>query len=244
MQKCNYGCGNDGIYFFKTSKKWCCSKSPNSCEGKRKKDSLKKKGKDPFEGKEHPRGMAGKRPWNKGLSKETNAILIEVSLKFKGRDFGFTKGSTHTDTFKKEQSTRLKERYAAGWEPVCGRCKKYDYSSIYAGDVKVDGTWELSLAKYLDNHMINWRRNKKRFVYLKPNGVESTYQPDFYLVDVGVYIEVKGYQTDLDNAKWKQFKDKLIVLKKSIIDDIKNNINIKLIDKCNNIIAGNVGIYN
>ena len=35
---CSYGCEKEAKYFFKTGK-GCCEKSPNSCEGKRKKDS-------------------------------------------------------------------------------------------------------------------------------------------------------------------------------------------------------------
>jgi DNA polymerase III epsilon subunit-like protein len=41
---CSYGCGKEAKYFFKTGN-GCCEKSPNSCEGKKNKDSEKKKGK-------------------------------------------------------------------------------------------------------------------------------------------------------------------------------------------------------
>jgi len=45
--KCSYGCGNEGIYQFKNGK-WCCSKSPNSCEANRSKNSKAKGGNSTF----------------------------------------------------------------------------------------------------------------------------------------------------------------------------------------------------
>lgn len=124
-------------------------------------------------------------------------------------------------------SLKKKELYASGWEPTCGRCKKYDYVSPIAGVIKVDGTWELATAQYLDSLNVIWSRNKKRFDYIKPNGIPSTYQPDFYVEDWKCYIEVKGYERDLDKAKWSQFPDKLIIWKKDKIFEIKKLLNIK-----------------
>ena len=36
IQKCDYGCGQQGTYWFKYSKKWCCAKHANSCPERRK----------------------------------------------------------------------------------------------------------------------------------------------------------------------------------------------------------------
>lgn len=35
-QKCDYGCGQQGNYWFQYSKKWCCSKHANSCPERRR----------------------------------------------------------------------------------------------------------------------------------------------------------------------------------------------------------------
>jgi hypothetical protein len=112
---------------------------------------------------------------------------------------------------RRKVSENMKLRYASGWEPVCGRSKKYNYESPAAGKIKVDGTWELKVAKYLDSLGVDWIRNKKRFDYIKPNGSKSTYQPDFYVKDWDTFLEIKGYETELDRAKWKQFPEKLQV---------------------------------
>ena len=54
----------------------------------------------------------------------------------------------------------------------------------------------------------------------KADGTKSTYQPDFYIEDLKSYIEVKGYETDLDKAKWKYFTEKLIVLRRKEIGEL------------------------
>jgi len=105
-------------------------------------------------------------------------------------------------------------RYSLGWECRCGRSKKIDYESPIAGLIKVDGSWELKYAKYLDSINVNWKRNKKRFAYINLNGKKSTYCPDFWIEDWNTYVEVKGYETDLDKCKWKQFEYPLKIVRR------------------------------
>jgi hypothetical protein len=162
----------------------------------------------------------GKPSWNAGKSKETDERIKNQSLKLKGKDIGFNKGSTHSQEWKDGQSQRMRSLYNSGWEPVCGRCKKYDYTSPIAGQVKLDGTWELKVAKFFDSVGLQWKRNKRRFDYVKPNGKSSTYQPDFFIEDWNCYIEVKGYETELDRAKWSQFTEKLKIIKSRDIGEL------------------------
>lgn len=161
-------------------------------------------------------------PWNKGLNKEIDDRVLKQSVATKGRDFGFVKGSKHTEQYKKDQSKRMHERYASGWECVAGRCKKYKYHSEIAGDVNVnvDGTWELKFCKFLDSIKLTCVRNKERFAYINLDGKHATYQPDFYIEDLNTFIEVKGYETDLDKCKWEQFPHALIVLRRYEINNL------------------------
>lgn len=39
MKICNYGCGNEGLYYFKTSDRWCCSKNVAQCPAVKKVNS-------------------------------------------------------------------------------------------------------------------------------------------------------------------------------------------------------------
>ena len=108
------------------------------------------------------------------------------------------------------------ERYKNGWESTAGRCEKLDYLSESAGNIKVDGTWELKVAIYLDSLGVKWIRNRERFEYFnsEKNRI-STYCPDFYVENWHCYIEVKGYKTKLDDIKWSQFQHKLEIWDKT-----------------------------
>ena len=161
--------------------------------------------------------------WNKGLSKETdNRIKLlgeKISQTTKARH-----GRSHTPETKLKMSQIKKALYAAGWESTAGRCKKYDYESPIAGNIKVDGTWEIIFCKYMDFLGLTWCRNKKRFSYNNLKGTVSTYQPDFYVVNWDCFVEVKGYETDLDRCKWSQFPEKLIVCRKQEIKDMESKL--------------------
>lgn len=127
----------------------------------------------------------------------------------------------HTDEFKAKQRERVIARYELGWMPKAGRCKKYKYVSPIAGEVYLDGTWELAVAKWLDYKKYNWKRNTKRFQYINLKGTISHYVPDFWVEELNSYLEVKGYETELDRCKWSQFNEPLIVWKKKELVELK-----------------------
>lgn len=97
---------------------------------------------------------------------------------------------------------------------VSGRVKMYEVSSP-AGLTKVKGLWELAVAKELNLQNVKWTNSVKPFVYFW-NGKWHQYFPDFYLEEIDSYIEVKGYHTERDDAKWSVV-DRLLVLKKQDI---------------------------
>lgn len=170
--------------------------------------------------------------WNYGLTKETNNTLKIVGEKIKEKHInGLIKTRTISPEVEKERREKIRisinKRYDSGWMPKAGRCKKITYNSPYAGEVLLDGTWELLFAKYLDENHINWKRNKTRFVYIFENKSRH-YTPDFFLPDNSVYIEVKGYMTEKDIAKWNQFPHKILIIKKEQIFNIKQNKKINL----------------
>lgn len=118
-------------------------------------------------------------------------------------------------------SEGMKKKYEAGWKPRCGRAKKIEYNSPIAGTISVDGSWELKTAKHLDSLGVKWYRNTKRFSYINLTGGRSTYCPDFYVEDWGKYIEVKGYETELDRCKWRQFPEPIEVWKREKIESME-----------------------
>jgi hypothetical protein len=94
-----------------------------------------------------------------------------------------------------------------------GGIGKGDY---YKG-VWLDSSWEIKYASYLDENNIRWERVKERFPY-KFEDKGFNYIPDFFLPDKNLYVEIKGFVTDRDKAKWKYFPHSLEVLKK---DELK-----------------------
>lgn len=82
--------------------------------------------------------------------------------------------------------------------------------------VDLHGSWELKYVQYLDLHNIRWVRNTNCFSYIF-DGKKRKYIPDFYLPESDQYVEIKGYRTEKDVAKWSQFpkNKKLVVLMKN-----------------------------
>lgn len=44
------------------------------------------------------------------------------------------------------------------------------------------------------------------------NGFVHYYIPDFILIEKNIYVEIKGYKTNKDDAKWKSFPHVLKIL--------------------------------
>lgn len=165
--------------------------------------------------------------WSKGLTKETDPRVKKISEGMKSSNYVY-KSHIHTEETKLLLSNLMKERYESGWESTAGRCRKIEYESPIAGKIKVDGNWELRVAEYLDKLGINWIRNKKRFKYFNSlKNSYSTYCPDFYVKDWDIFIEVKGYKTELDEIKWSQFNNKLEIWDKEKLKDLGIDIKYK-----------------
>jgi hypothetical protein len=114
----------------------------------------------------------------------------------------------YKEKLSKSISSTIKKKIEEGtWHNSFSKSRTHEYKGI-----KLYGTWELNYAKWLDLNNINWSRPKEKFKYIL-NNIERNYTPDFYLIDEDCYIEIKGYETEKDREKWKQFTKKLKVLK-------------------------------
>jgi hypothetical protein len=83
------------------------------------------------------------------------------------------------------------------------------------------GSWELKYAQWLDSNNIKWERNKSSFPYIFQDKTRK-YTPDFYLPETDEYVEIKGYKTAKDEAKWSQFPEhrKLKIIMKNDFHDL------------------------
>lgn len=97
-----------------------------------------------------------------------------------------------------------------------GRTKK-----IQAHGEVFQGKWELkfyeeclrcnvTIERVLVGYPYEWNGSRKYF-------------PDFYLTDFDIFIEVKGYETDRDLAKWKHFPHRLKVIRSQHIAEIDSS---------------------
>jgi len=125
-------------------------------------------------------------------------------------------GKINPEIYRTEEHRKKKSKFG-GFKEKSGRCKKYLYTKKDGNKVWLQGSWELTLATFFDEKNIPWDKNKNGFPY-KFENKDRKYYPDFYVL--GKYIEVKGYQTNQDIEKWKQFQYPLIILKKEGMKDL------------------------
>ena len=126
-----------------------------------------------------------------------------------------------------EQSARMKQKVLENPDSysksnVSGRVKMYDVVDSN-GPTKVKGSWELKVANWLNDNNVRWTNAIEPYKY-QYNNNWHLYFPDFLLLDSNILIEVKGYQTDRDLAKWKSVDKKLIVLKKKDMLSLEKTI--------------------
>lgn len=149
-----------------------------------------------------------------GLPKPIFSVEILEKLKENGRN------KVWDDAEREKHSLAMKRAVANTPESYTssnrGRTKQIIYNNI-----KFQGNWELKFYKWCETKNIECERNSTGFSY-EWNG-KRTYYPDFYLPIYKIYVEVKGYKTDKDNAKWNQFPHKLLIIEKQSIYKIERD---------------------
>ena len=145
--------------------------------------------------------MLGRKPWNKGLSKENDNRVKQYAEKHKGKQPWL--GKHHSEETKKKLSIN-----GGGYRKGSGRGKSGWYKGYFC-----DSSWELAFVIYNLEHDIKFERNKKQFVYIF-EGKQHNYIPDWIVNNE--YVEIKGYWNIQWQAKLDQFpkEEKLIVLTK------------------------------
>lgn len=141
------------------------------------------------------------------VSEETRN-LISISSSSRSKEWHIENG--------KKISKTINEKVSNGeWHTSLAKHMHINYKGH-----DLHGSWELKYAEYLDQNEIEWIKCKESFSYVF-EGKQRKYTPDFYLTDKDEYIEIKGYKTEKDEAKWSQFPSyrKLTVLtRKELLD--------------------------
>lgn len=92
-------------------------------------------------------------------------------------------------------SLQLKKAWADGkFEGVAvGKCKWYSHKRPNGEIVRLQGSWELVFAQYLDRVGIEYEAHpKQKLKYTDSAGKSHTYFPDFWLPSCGAFFDVKG----------------------------------------------------
>ena len=142
---------------------------------------------------------------------------LKLSIKTKERNKIYWSNSEN----KIKQSISMRKAVLKHPESYCssnvnGRVKRIQYKDIW-----LDSSWEVEVAKALDENNISWYRPNKGFKYEWNNSMHI-YYPDFYLPSYNIYIEVKGFERERDRIKYK-ILDNLIVIRKDEIELLKLN---------------------
>jgi hypothetical protein len=166
-------------------------------------------------------GMLGKKGGNQWTKSKETGIPYVIKETTRLKFIENNKNRVWSDEQRKKHSVSMKNAVAANPESYTsgnrGRTKQIEYDGI-----KFHGKWELDFYKWCVQNKIQIRKCQEFFEY-EWNG-KRKYFPDFYLNDYELYVEIKGYETDRDKAKWSQFPKKLRVIKKKEIYDIRKGI--------------------
>ncbi len=169
--------------------------------------------------------------YNKGLSyrdiRDKGYSLRQI---YKARDLKLFKARTLSEAIKNRnllkgpylhsEETKKKISLRQSCNNKGGRCKWYEYKGS-----KLQGTWELNVAKTLDKLNIEWiklKTNKHTIEYELKEKVRR-YTPDFYLPKDNLYLEVKGFWTEESLDKMEAVIEQHPEINIVIIDQDKYN---------------------
>lgn len=191
---CAYGCGNVAKYQQANGLK-ICSSHYSRCPVKRKVNSeaIAKKHKN-VPGLMTPKTIkgVGSPEWKKAnpeewkRAHENSGKTLSLNIK-EGKTKPSFKDKKHTSNTKSKIGDA---RISYLENHKNNRSQWYEVSGI-----KVQGTWERDFAIRLNDLNIKWSRP-----HLKFKG-HRRYTPDFYLDDLDIYVEIKGFMRDRDKRK-------------------------------------------
>jgi hypothetical protein len=178
-----------------------------------------------FEGHKHKKTCSSK------CAHRAQAIVVQQKMMndnpMKKPDVAKKMSTTRSQRFKDDP--QFKELVAAytrkAWADgkydnvKVGQCKWYDHARPDGTTVKLQGTWEVVFARWLDAQGIRYDAHRGRIKYHDAQGTERSYYPDFYVIDENCYYDVKGvYFNDLQEAKFELIRKSNPTIDIKIID--------------------------
>lgn len=155
--------------------------------------------------KAHGDGLNHKPMLGKNHTKESKELIKNLRI---GKSSGMKgkKGSC------KSHTQETKDKISKSMRGNNNGKHRGDRQSYYK-DIRMDSSWEVKVAEYLDSQNINWSYGSNVLVIDE----FSSYRPDF-LLDDGSYIEVKGYWREANKLKFEKVKKMYPELKIEVWD--------------------------
>jgi hypothetical protein len=201
---CDFGCGKPAVKQLNNGR-LVCAAFVAQCPAVRQKNKAAKAGRNPWAQRPHPRGMAGKIPWNRGLKWEEiydSGVLQRQQATRLSRIKSAQRALAESQELEQQRRLKLSQvarlRGLGGYERGSGRGKKGWFRGHWC-----DSTYELAFVVWALDHDIPFERNLELFPY-EYHGQLLCWMPDFLLAD-GTYIEIKGYLTPQAEAKFAFF---------------------------------------
>jgi hypothetical protein len=151
-----------------------------------------------------------------------NPKLVETKKKLSANC-----GRPHSEETRKKlsksQSEILETRGSGGFRSI----KWFKIENILGEEYVVRGTWEYRTAEWMNQNNILWKR--RIYIPYVLDGKERTYTPDFFLPEHSLYLEVKGYYSEIDKKKMSAV-ERIIDIKMLFKKQIDSLNNIKDVD--------------
>ena len=150
----------------------------------------------------------GGKPWNNGLTKETNKTIKETGKKISRALAGVTLDMKFGSIRAEEIKRNLSKRFSGTGNPMFGK-KSPHRKGGFRNDLGhyVRSNWEADFARILNLHNIQYEYEPRTFSLTRKNGGRLSYTPDFFVQTTNTYYEIKGWLHDLDVEKMDLFRE-------------------------------------
>lgn len=110
---------------------------------------------------------------------------------------------TSDPAYRAHLSQKMREAWVDGkYEGVrVGQCDWHEHTRPNGEVVKLQGTWELALARFLDQRGIDYEAHRGRVPYHDSEGTERSYYPDLRIPALDAYVDVKNPLYEREHAK-------------------------------------------
>ncbi len=149
--------------------------------------------------------------WNKGKKKENDSGVKKMAESLTGKP-----RKKWTLEQKNKLSSVLKGKNG-GYREGTNKWRGGYIIEPSGKKVWLDSSYEIRFIRIMNKFEIKWKKNYKAFPYIF-EGIQKKYIPDFYLEDLDLWIETKGWEKERDKFKWQTFPYELKIVR---IEDLK-----------------------